>query len=79
MKITKVNCGDCDQNLLEVMVQESKDPIDWVIVAHCPFCGGVSYKKKFSGLLRIANGDRTEIDRDETIEDITHFYLARRN
>jgi RNA polymerase subunit RPABC4/transcription elongation factor Spt4 len=79
LKTTHVNCGDCDKNLLDVLVQPSETPIDWTIVAHCPFCGGKSYKKKFSGLLRIANGERTEIDHDDEIDSVTHFYLAIRN
>lgn len=78
IKPVSVNCGACDRELIQVIVND-KVEIDWNIVAHCPFCGDKSYKKKFVGLLSIANGKNTEIDHDDTIDDITHFYLAIRN
>lgn len=78
-KPVSVYCSDCDLELIQVStspISEDHEPLLWKIIAHCPKCGGKSYKKSFEGLFYMANGERTEISHDETINGIVHIYTA---
>lgn len=57
-----ISCSSCDSPLLDLLVNETGEIMNWQIVAHCPFCKDRSFIKVINGVFSYSGIEPSETD-----------------
>lgn len=83
-----ISCSSCDSPLLDLLVNQTGEIIEWKIVAHCPFCQDRSFIKVINGIFSYSGIEPSETDSTKKVmntkvksisyeEEVLHVYLGK--